>query len=109
MDIQKSATNAQLKYDAIINVLADANNQFVVYPNPTKGKIIIDYYLSIDEQVQLSIYNLMGEKITNNNYGIIQKGLHRMNYDLGSLKGGCYLLEFMLNGEKHIKKIIVVN
>jgi len=76
----------------------DETNQFIVFPNPSKG----NFNIEIDENLmgaKAAIYNLLGQKIK--------------DFDLKStttnqfLNKGIYLLEIEKDGSKSSKKLIV--
>ncbi len=73
------------------------NNSVLVYPNPTNGiiKIQSDYY---DEQMEISVFNLTGQK----RFSVKNK----TEIDISHLKKGTYFIKIKMNETIIMKRII---
>jgi len=79
------------------------SEEVIVYPNPTEGQIQI-YVGGKDNTVELSVLNLQGQRLFNNQ---IQVGNNRViEYDLGNYPSGVYLIQ--LTGKEINQRIKVV-
>ena len=78
------------------------------YPNPFTGNTIISYNLPRTTNVTLTVYNLLGEKITT----LISKkqpaGNHNANFDGTHLKQGIYYYCFKTDHAELSKKMIIL-
>lgn len=108
-DLQKSAQNAQSKYDEISNISADADNRLFVYPNPTSGNVRIDFYVSEAINIEIKVLNILGEPVGKVASGMVQMGLHSIEHEIGYLKSGCYFYQLIVGGERYMRKIIVTD
>jgi photosystem II stability/assembly factor-like uncharacterized protein len=60
------------------------------YPNPFNSKTSIRFSLTQSERVQLTIYNLLGEKIIDLADEVMVAGSHKVVFDASHLAGGIY-------------------
>lgn len=85
--------------NATVNVFNQEKSAFVMYPNPTDGKLTIRFY-NQNQQTTLSLYSLAGEKI------ISLPILDQTPIDLSPLQlNGMYFAEIYSNDEIHIQKV----
>lgn len=88
-------------------VINDMNEvDYVVYPNPLHDELNIDFFVPNIYTLQLSILNIVGEKIffeDLSNSGI--KASIKMN-GLNKLESGVYIMKLNLNGVIHQKKLV---
>jgi hypothetical protein len=77
-----------------------ALNNISMYPNPTSGKITIE---NLNAQ-EVSLYNLIGQKIGNFKVNSIDKNI---NIDLSDYKSGVYFLHVKRNNKLVVKKLII--
>ncbi|MEM6526269.1 MAG: T9SS type A sorting domain-containing protein [Bacteroidota bacterium] len=98
--------DGQYEYSWIIRIITIAAVNFELYPNPSKGRVRINYYGPKIEKGSLSIYNSNGFLMrTTDLISTIQNKL----IDLSTLQKGAYFVE-ILTGETSIKKrILIVN
>jgi hypothetical protein len=73
------------------------------YPNPFNPTTTIDYYLPVNELVELAVYNTLGEKVRTLIQGRQQSGFHQVVWDGRNDRGqllssGIYF--YILNTEK---------
>lgn len=77
-----------------------------IFPNPTSDKIRIQYINNIEGMVEISIYNIKGEKIESFNE-VLRRGAYSNVFNVSDYTSGVYIAE--IKGEKYIErqKIIV--
>jgi len=61
------------------------------YPNPFNPSTIISFSLQEQSYVKLSIFNILGEKVTDLIYGQMQSGNHQVKFEANSLSSGMYI------------------
>lgn len=77
------------------------------YPNPFGESTTINYTLSKDGNVELSIMDLLGKKITSIDSGSKTAGKHTVLYNSNEISGGLYLLQLKMDNNISTKKIII--
>ena len=85
----------------------NSDTKFSVSPNPFSRETKIEYSLAKDENIRISIYNLLGENIKTILNEIQLKGFHETNITSSELNSGIYFLEIQTETFKAIKKIIL--
>lgn len=86
--------NLNLKVDE----LAAENNEIIVFPNPTKGQLSVNY--DGQKPCQLSVINSKGKQVFKTEITSNQ------TIDLSHLKNGQYLIQLEMNRKKVIRKVI---
>lgn len=77
-------------------------------PNPANPNTQITFSLSSPQQVTLSIYNLMGQKIATLVNGIQPAGLTQVNWDGGNQASGIYLVRLETPTERITRKLTIL-
>ena len=94
--------DGQQSYSNIVNVrnCTNVNSEVEAFPNPTAGKINLDYKDKADQFISLTIYNSLGESI-----------YHSINLesviDLTNENNGIYLLHIDMLSGLSIKKFMI--
>ena len=78
------------------------NKNFKVFPNPTNGKITVEFE-SLDEDQEVSVYNLLGQKIATS---ITSNRIAQ--FDLYNEESGMYFIKIENNSKLEIKKFMLV-
>ena len=76
------------------------------YPNPFNTSTVIRYSLPVKSDVQLDIYNLIGQRVTTLYKGIQKAGEHSVTWNAANLPSGVYFAR--LNGIKYSETIKMV-
>ena len=97
----KTLSNEYLLKDiASGNVITDfSGNPFSVYPNPSQGKIILDFSQST-QLCQVQIYSSLGIKVHEQNAA---EGIFQVE-----LQPGAYFIHIRSNMDEVVKKILIV-
>jgi hypothetical protein len=61
-------------------------------PNPFSGSIVIGYELPETSRVEISLYNMSGERTAILSAADRQAGKHRLQWDAGDLPSGVYFI-----------------
>jgi len=77
------------------------------YPNPFNGTTTISYSVSKDAEIELNVYNLIGNKIAVLEKGKRISGKHSSVWNSESVAPGIYFLQLKTDDQVIIKKIIV--
>lgn len=79
---------------------------FQCYPNPTYISSEIKFELKKSENVQIEIYNLLGNKVDEIIDRELPKGNHQLNWNTKHLANGCYFLHFQAGTTTATQKIL---
>ena len=83
---------------------------FQNYPNPFNPVTTIEYFLSHDSDVELSIYSISGQKITTLVSMKQKSGHHKLRWNGGNLESGIYFCRLSLDqGYRETRKIILIH
>jgi hypothetical protein len=79
------------------------------YPNPFNPKTIINYELLMIHDVELSIYNLLGQKVATLVSERQSTGTYQVEWDASSFASGVYLYQLRTDaGFNQTKKLVLV-
>jgi hypothetical protein len=79
------------------------------YPNPFNPSTIIKYELTKMNEVELSIYNLLGQKVATLFFGRQNAGDYQVEWDASGFASGVYFYRLSTNsGYVQTKKLVVV-
>jgi C1A family cysteine protease len=78
------------------------------YPNPFNSSTVISYQLPVDSQLELSIYNLLGQKLVTLVSEKQSAGIHKFNWDAKGLASGVYLYRLEAGNFVQTRKLILV-
>lgn len=103
-DIQQSSQRAYQKYNNIsaVNTPIANENRFELSPNPVGQDVWIDFKGEVQNNIQLSIYNLEGKVL----YSVEYAPQNRIKIDLSALSKGVYILRAVNDHQSFVRKII---
>jgi hypothetical protein len=78
------------------------------YPNPFNPRTIINYELRMTNDVELNIYNLLGQKITTLVSNKQQAGKYSVEWDASELASGIYYYELRTSNFRDVKKMVLM-
>ncbi|MFH1320940.1 MAG: T9SS type A sorting domain-containing protein, partial [Bacteroidota bacterium] len=79
---------------------------FNIYPNPAEGIITLDIELDEANNIEIHLYNILGELLYNESLQNISK--HKQELDLKGLPDGVYLVKFISNYYSINRRIVIV-
>jgi hypothetical protein len=84
------------------------------YPNPFNGMTKINYSLSTPDNVNMQIYNILGELVFSKNFGYQSAGSHEFLLDTnkltsGTITSGVYFYSFNNSNRRETKKFVLLN
>jgi len=113
-----SVTDSPVMYLTVPNPLATGidDNQKVPtsfalsqnYPNPFNAKTNINFKLENDSNVELSVFDITGAKVTTLVKGRVSAGDHTVNWDADNVASGVYYYSLKTNGEETAKKMTLL-
>ena len=112
--ILSSDVNPNFGSEAIDNFGADAAvsiddltiNNIAIYPNPVNNNANIDFTLTESSIVNVSIVNVLGETVKNNEYNLVS-GNHQIDFDVTNISTGVYFIQLDINGQTTTQKITI--
>jgi N-acetylneuraminic acid mutarotase len=76
------------------------------YPNPFNPVTVIKYYLPSTNQVNLSVYNVLGKKISTLVNETQKSGTHSITFNASGFASGIYIYKFSTNNFIQICKMV---
>ena len=87
---------------------ADLLADFIVHLNPVGGMLDrLEYNLQKSAMVKLTVYDLMGKKISVIDLGAQSEGEHTHTLELGNIPKGVYLIEINADGIRQTQKVMI--
>ena len=83
------------------------------YPNPFNPNTNINFYIPVDDNISLSIYNVRGQKIKILYLGFIESGSHTLSWDGRDdfsryVSSGIYFYKLTTSHGNLIKRMILI-
>ncbi|MCK5573728.1 MAG: T9SS type A sorting domain-containing protein [Bacteroidetes bacterium] len=79
------------------------------YPNPFNPTTIIDVSVPKQSQLQVTVYNLLGQRVAVLADGHFEAGIHKVRFDADGLSSGVYLIHASVKGEiSRVSKVLLV-
>jgi hypothetical protein len=102
-------SNSVYPINPIVTSIGNSNfvneNKFSVYPNPFNENTTIAYTLSVDAEVRLEIYNVLGVKIQNILSTKQQAGEFKYVLD-NKVNAGVYFINLTINGKTTTQRVL---
>ena len=104
-----SANGAEVGSSSLgIPVISLKANQVRIYPNPYNDRTSIQLSLSKSDNVEYSIFNMIGKKIMSKDLGILTMGNHSLIIEkIGIEKTGIYFVQVKIGQKTYTEKLIV--
>lgn len=101
------------KYGTIVGLNEDKQlgpsfNLYQNYPNPFNPETTISYSLDKRQLVNLTIYNILGEKVSVLVNNIQEKGNHSVTFNGSKLSSGIYFYSLVANSTKITRNMILI-
>ena len=88
------------------NTIINLDENVVIYPNPAKDILNIDYSLESNDKATITIIDLNGKVITNI---LLTQGVNNHSADISMLNNGVYFVTLQKNGVvQSTKKLVIV-
>jgi len=107
LDPSSFRSNRMMEYGTTENSSNEETNFSKIYPNPTNGIMQLDYILKEGQQGELTIFDLMGNKISR--YSLTANNTGTLQINESNLSDGVYFYSIKVNGEiKESDKIVII-
>jgi serine protease len=111
-DIETSADSAAAKFGTVLTTTAEMDNTSVMmwqnFPNPATESTTISFRIPKEENSDLSIYNLFGEKVLTLANGSLHPGMHQYIVNTANLAAGIYFYRLNCESGTFVRKMIIV-
>ncbi|AFH49532.1 Hypothetical protein IALB_1825 [Ignavibacterium album JCM 16511] len=103
-------SNSQIsKLNVMSDIIPDKYSLEQNYPNPFNPTTTIEFSLPEDvENVRLTIYNALGEKVSELVNGKMEAGRYRYQWNAGNVATGLYIYELKTNKFSSVKKMMLL-
>jgi hypothetical protein len=78
------------------------------YPNPFNPVTTIEFTIAHPQQIQLSVYNVLGQQVAVLTRGIRSAGIHQVQFDASTLSSGVYIYRLTAGDDVMNRKMILV-
>lgn len=111
-----SFNNEEIRHeDAAVSVSVDARGLSDktyringVYPNPFNPQTTLSYELKSNSDVEVSIFNMKGEKVAALFSGKQEPGVYDLNWNAANMKSGIYLIRMSIDRHVETRKLLLV-
>lgn len=86
---------------------APGNGIISMYPNPVQDQAHLDFLLSQDKNVSLTVFDALGKIVYSEDKGLVQSGPNSTTIDFSDLNKGVYVLRLTLGEQVYTRKFIV--
>jgi len=111
MDADKSVTahfsEEEVTLSVDPNVLEASNHEMIVYPNPIHSKATIEYKVKKPALVELTIFNVSGQKIVNLVNELQNAGVRKVEWTPDHLPNGLYFAKLRIGSETKTRRLII--
>jgi hypothetical protein len=94
--------------DYINRILPDETSLHQNYPNPFNASTTIEFSLPEAAHVELSVYNILGQKVAALLDGQKTAGKHAVSWDAGDMPSGVYFARIESDGDSRAVKMLVL-
>ena len=78
------------------------------YPNPFNSSVRIEFRLSMKSEINVAIYNLLGQEIAHPFVGLAEQGTHLVEWNASSQSSGIYLCRMIAGNVSIVQKLLVI-
>jgi hypothetical protein len=104
-------TDGNFKYSKVIDVNVGTLTRFELnqnYPNPFNPSTTISFTLPESGNVNLTVYNIIGEQVVQLFDGYKEAGIHTINFNASELNSSIYIYKLEQNGRTESRKMMLV-
>jgi hypothetical protein len=83
-----------------------AESRLLIYPNPAKDLVNLEFYSFNNECIQFEVYSINGQLVWGNSF-FSKKGINKLNLNVSSFEKGIYLISLKGSKLKIDSKIII--
>jgi hypothetical protein len=90
-----------------MDVAESQSSDFSIYPNPAIGNTTVAFTLESGAEVDLSVFNKLGQQLGYKALGYLKEGSHEVDLELSNFPSGMYIVQLRLGEYRSIKKLII--
>jgi hypothetical protein len=90
------------------NTLSNHIQLMDAVPNPAKNQTLIRLYIENDSELQLELFDIIGNKVLDLAKGMHPKGYHEFHIDVNTISAGSYLYQITCNKERKTKRLEIL-
>lgn len=93
----------------ITDIIANENtlNKLNIYPNPSNGKITIDFKLEEANEVSIEVFDIVGKRVSPSVKKKYLSGMHEIKLNISDKNAGIYFMSIQIGTENYLKKIVI--
>jgi hypothetical protein len=91
-----------------ITILPNNYSLFQNYPNPFNSQTLINFALPKESQVDLSVYNILGQKVATLVSGKLEAGFHQVKWDASNVATGVYYYKIIAGDYTKIQQMTLL-
>jgi peptidoglycan-N-acetylglucosamine deacetylase len=96
-----------------VNLLAPSSSLhsfelFQNYPNPFNPTTTISYYVPVGQNIELKVFDILGNEVTTLVKGFKNTGLHTIDFSKNGLSSGIYFYQLKTEQYKQVKKLMLL-
>jgi len=91
----------------VIIVNPSINEEFTVFPNPTKGLFTLKFNLANDNKLKIELIDITGKSIAGLHEANLSSGDYQLSFDVSSFQKGMYFIKFTAPGLNKIAKLVL--
>jgi len=80
---------------------------FKMYPNPSNSNTTLAFNLDQDQNVNVKVYNMLGEVVYSNNEGRLSSGQHTIMINGSALDNGVYLVNLTTDSGLTVQRLVI--
>ena len=78
------------------------------YPNPFNSTLVIPFTIPVQSKVNISIYNILGQRVDQFDFFTLSPGAHRILWDATAMSSGIYFIKLDSQEKEFIRKTVLL-
>jgi serine protease len=78
------------------------------YPNPFNSSTVLSFHLGDAISVEISVYNILGQRVDILQQGLLEEGDHAIVWDAGHLQSGIYFARIEAEEKSNCVKLVLI-
>ena len=79
---------------------------FGMFPNPVNDRLVVQYYLYLNEVITLNVYDITGKQVMTKSVSHVDAGLQYAELNTSALPAGNYIVELKGEHAFYRKKVV---
>ena len=117
ISIEHNDNNSPLEIPVLLEIFLAANDPhsiptefafFQNYPNPFNATTALNFDIPVESNVEIAIFNVMGQEVARPVSGNFQPGHHKILYTADGLPSGMYLVKMTAGSFSGLQKMVLL-